>query len=206
MTCIIVAGIHRSGSSAVAGVLHRLGVHMGGPFLKTEPDNPRGYYEDDALVAINRHIVQWRDPSSYKFLPKDNRRYLHYVLRRKRDLWGVKDPRLCFTLGQFARALERAGEDYAIMRVRRHLKHSISSLADREGWPRDLARDVLKAHRQALEQNLERYEATEVRYDDLIDHTKQTIEELVEKLGLDPNEGQMANAVRFVDPDLRHYG
>jgi len=43
---ILVCGIHRSGTSMVAGVLFKLGVFMGEMFGKRNKLSPRGYFED----------------------------------------------------------------------------------------------------------------------------------------------------------------
>ena len=43
---IVVAGMHRSGTSLVAGYLQSLGVDMGARLLAADHANPRGYFED----------------------------------------------------------------------------------------------------------------------------------------------------------------
>jgi len=50
-TRIAVLGLYRSGSTAVAGALHHLGVDMGAPFFG-------GYYESEWL---SKQLRQWWD-------------------------------------------------------------------------------------------------------------------------------------------------
>ena len=45
--CIMVLGVGRSGTSAVAGALHKLGVNMGDSFVITDNTNPLGTFEDE---------------------------------------------------------------------------------------------------------------------------------------------------------------
>ena len=44
-TALVVLGMHRSGTSALAGMLHHLGVALGDRLMKATLDNPRGYWE-----------------------------------------------------------------------------------------------------------------------------------------------------------------
>ena len=43
---IIVLGMHRSGTSALTGVLNRVGVNLGDNLVAPEADNPAGYWEN----------------------------------------------------------------------------------------------------------------------------------------------------------------
>jgi GT2 family glycosyltransferase len=65
---IIVLGMHRSGTSSVAGLLARMGVAVGPEQdLLLGPDNPKGHYESARLhMACVRRLAaaggDWRDP------------------------------------------------------------------------------------------------------------------------------------------------
>ena len=43
---VLVLGMHRSGTSAIARGLAALGVFLGDDFLDAKPENPTGYWED----------------------------------------------------------------------------------------------------------------------------------------------------------------
>jgi hypothetical protein len=50
-------GLYNSGSTAIAGVLHRLGVSMGPPFWRSsDDDDPNNYYEP---VDLSWHLRRW---------------------------------------------------------------------------------------------------------------------------------------------------
>jgi hypothetical protein len=53
---IIVTGTGRSGTSAVARVLHESGVSMGQHFAGPSPQNATGYYEELSVAALNDKI------------------------------------------------------------------------------------------------------------------------------------------------------
>jgi hypothetical protein len=50
---LIVTGMHRSGTSAVARVVKALGFESGGELMEAAPDNPRGFFEREDVMNIN---------------------------------------------------------------------------------------------------------------------------------------------------------
>ena len=59
MTAVCVTGMHRSGTSFVAGALRFLGVSLGDParLLKPGPDNPLGYFEIASLMQLDDEVL-----------------------------------------------------------------------------------------------------------------------------------------------------
>lgn len=115
---VIVIGMHRSGTSALSGVLHQHGIIMGSERSfrpKPAPENPRGYYEhygfrclNDALLLMRRYRTK-----SYRadvpvttgtsFLKPLMR---HLVRTQTSEHWGWKDPRTCLTLDAWVNLLK----------------------------------------------------------------------------------------------------
>jgi len=56
---VCVTGMHRSGTSAVAGALRFLGVSLGNPdrMLPPGPDNPKGYFEVAGIVHLDDELL-----------------------------------------------------------------------------------------------------------------------------------------------------
>lgn len=54
---VVVAGMHRSGTSLVASVLSTLGVDMGSRLLPADAHNRRGYFEDEGFLSLNRRLL-----------------------------------------------------------------------------------------------------------------------------------------------------
>jgi hypothetical protein len=56
---VCVMGMHRSGTSFVAGALRFLGVSLGDParLLKPGSDNPLGYVEVATLVQLDEEVL-----------------------------------------------------------------------------------------------------------------------------------------------------
>src|SRR5215469_4551353 len=103
---IIVLGMHRSGTSALAGMLHHLGVALGDDLMPATADNPRGYWEHRDIVAINDRLMTelgraWHDvrPLPPMWENQDAaaraRIAIEAVLQRdfaEAPVWGLKDP------------------------------------------------------------------------------------------------------------------
>lgn len=111
---ICVLGMHRSGTSAVTGVLGELGVQLGpaGHLMLATADNPRGFFEHLLLARLNDQILSalggnWHEPpplhNGWEGEPglTDLRQRAQRVLQEDfgtASLWGWKDPRICLTL------------------------------------------------------------------------------------------------------------
>ncbi len=66
---IIVLGMHKSGTSLVAGALKKAGVNMGDNLLGRHWSNPLGHFEDMDFFRLNRKILRevgggWDNPPS----------------------------------------------------------------------------------------------------------------------------------------------
>lgn len=57
-TVLLVLGMHRSGTSALAGVLHRLGAALPEDRMAASADNVKGYYEPNKIVAAHDAILE----------------------------------------------------------------------------------------------------------------------------------------------------
>ncbi|MDY6973025.1 MAG: sulfotransferase [Thermodesulfobacteriota bacterium] len=115
---ILVLGMHRSGTSLMANLLHHMGVDMGPNNDIKAPDNPRGYYEDMAFVRTNDYILKLAGGSWYNPPTTDNirqagetplmQRHIRSLLNAKSNgaSWGWKDPRTVLTGAIYLQFLE----------------------------------------------------------------------------------------------------
>ena len=119
MSCVIVLGCYRSGTSAVAGVLHRLGVSMGKEFDKPSIANPTGYYEDLEFKRLYAQLAEGKEVEGSLD-----------VLARMRDteypIWGVKDPQLCILLHRFLPLLKTDHRIISTIRDKHKICDSLS--------------------------------------------------------------------------------
>jgi GT2 family glycosyltransferase len=165
-TAIIVLGMHRSGTSALTGMLHHLGVALGNRLMPATGDNPRGYWEHRDVVAVDEALMThlgwtWDDlrplPDGYEREPAGRvaARELREILARDFAgfrLWGVKDPRLCRLMDLWSPLLADLAIVPRFVLTLRHPAEIASSLAARDGLPVAAAmilwlRHVLEAER-----------------------------------------------------------
>jgi len=105
MTTTVILGMHRSGTSLVAGLLHHLGIFMGEGFGN---DGDWCHYEDPAFVSLNQQLLtvaggSWQNPPSIQSIWHSSHLYNEQIQRllRERSVhssWGFKDPRACLTI------------------------------------------------------------------------------------------------------------
>ncbi len=189
---IMVLGMHRSGTSLVAEMLHRVGVEMGERLLPPAPDNPRGFFEDEEVVSLNDRILaeaggSWDRPPSVERITRAGRSAriqadmaAYLVHRRGKVLWGFKDPRLALTFGVWLRAINvLCGGPPKIIRVERDREAVIRSLERRHGagdWRR-----LCWVYERRLWRYFDRWphDLLALDYGDILDDPELAAEELV---------------------------
>ncbi|MBI4673968.1 MAG: sulfotransferase [Chloroflexi bacterium] len=133
---LVITGMHRSGTSLVASLFHKAGVHLGAQLLAPQQgNNPLGFFEDvefiqfhtDALQARGQEILVTRDFSFHATDAETQRARAIIAARAAYPLWGWKDPRTTLCL-DFWRALL---PDARYLFVYRHPLDVLLSLARR---------------------------------------------------------------------------
>jgi len=214
--CILVLCQPRSGSSAVAGVLYRLGVDMGGG-MKRDALNPRGYYEDNRwkrpmeCVAGRGHafVVPERIPER-----------VHKAFEKaaaecnRRPLWGIKSTRTVVVMPHLRRYFEdpravvvRRDKDAIVQSVLHHAKKAYSQeptlaqaeqLVDAWGALRDQAAAVFPDEYRI-----------DIQYEDLLANPEAEVRRLAEfvyrDFYADALDVQIRRAIQWLDPSLQHF-
>jgi GT2 family glycosyltransferase len=181
-TAVVVLGMHRSGTSALAGMLHHLGVAFGNRLMPASADNPRGYWEHLDVVAVHQKLMTrfgrgWDDirplPPGYDAdeAGVEARRVLSAILLRDFagiGLWGLKDPRLC----RLATLLGSVCDELAIaarfVLVLRHPLEVAASLAARDGLGAERALLLWLRHVLEAERATRGRQRSIVHYEDLV--------------------------------------
>ena len=133
--------MHRSGTSSVAGLLARLGVHVGPTEdLLVGPDNPKGHYESGRLHgACLTRLAQaggdWRTPPAQApAAAVDAFRRSVGALIAEFDAqrpWLIKEPRLCLVARELLPLLTRP----LFVHVVREPDAVVASLVRRDAMP-----------------------------------------------------------------------
>ena len=223
MQCLLVLGMHRSGTSALAGSLRTLGVYLGDRLMPSRPgENQRGYFEDlEVYDAHNRLLdaagFSWDDPRplSLDSIPESDlgpRRADMVRLLRERfsgqTLWAVKDPRLSLLAPWWRDVLAEINIKPGFVIVYRHPGEVALSLASRNGFSAEKSASLWLNYNLAAEASTRGRPRVFVAYDELIDRPTETMSRVADCLGLDwPHApSDVAEELRrFVAPTLRNY-
>lgn len=145
--CLLVLGMHRSGTSALARGLAVLGASLGDELLPALPCNPRGFFEDRDIYACNKSLLGSLGLSWASAAPIPPRRLLELaqgepgeaalgLLRAKtggRELPAFKDPRLSRLMPFWRPLLAASGLAPACVLALRHPDAVAQSLGRRDG-------------------------------------------------------------------------
>jgi len=208
MTAIMVLGQGRSGTSAVAGVLHYLGVYMGQGLLPSTQDNAKGSFEDARFHRFNLQFVGGDvmnpRPNPANMAPWGRSALLDLVTEMDRhEIWGLKAPLICFT---FRLVLPFLPNPTYIIHTLRAREHIVDSVARVEGMGAVLeaARIVNRYETALLEARAivpPDWPQLYVAYDRLVEEPAEQVERIAAFVGLPVTK----EAIDFVDPKLRHW-
>lgn len=117
-TALVIAGMHRSGTSLVASILADTGLHLGDHLLGPGEGNPAGHFEDLDFLALHQRILAANGLGTDGFttqrelvvppeLAHESARLI--IARRSRGSpWGWKEPRTTLFLNHWAEAIPEA--------------------------------------------------------------------------------------------------
>lgn len=178
---LLVAGMHRSGTSAVVRALNLLGAALPSTLLAPDAGNPAGYWESPEVIRLNDEALasaglSWDATAA---LPPDwfaspaatafERRVTALLTREftGAPLFAVKDPRLCRLLPAWLRAVEALGVRPVVVLPVRHPAAVARSLARRDGMPAAHALQLWLRHALDAERASRGVERMFVAYEDL---------------------------------------
>lgn len=180
---LLVLGMHRSGTSALSGVLASLGAHTPRTLMPVTADNERGYFESSALADFHDELLQsaggrWSDWDAFNpaWLASGQSqafgRRLQELLQQEfgdAPLFLVKDPRICRFVPFWLRTLQAMQVTPKVVIPLRHPMEVARSLGARDAF--GLNRSLLIWLRHVLEAEFATrgLDRSMVRYVDLLD-------------------------------------
>jgi hypothetical protein len=217
-----VLGMHRSGTSALTGMLHHLGVALGERLMPASPDNPRGYWEHNDIVDVDHRLMAtlgrtWDDmrplPAGFERdeAAQAAARDLSLILNRDFggvSLWGLKDPRLCRLMPLWTSLLAEERVKPRFLLALRHPLDVAASLAARDGLSAARAGVLWLGYLLAAERATRGKQRAIVHYEDLVgEQGWRGIAALIaDEFGIAwPRAGDAAEAAvdDFLTPELR---
>ena len=219
---ILVAGMHRSGTSAITRTLSILGCTLPKTLLAPHPGNERGFWESPEIVGINREVLvsagstleEWRefDPRWYTSPVADQlRRRARTVLEREfgdSPLFVIKDPLLCRLLPFWIEALESFDARPLIVSPIRNPLDVAESLETRDGIDRSIGHLMWLQHVLSAEAGSRGLGRAYFRYDRLLVEPHAVVDRLGDVLGVSwPRRMNDADEEidQFLSTRLRHH-
>lgn len=221
-TAILVLGMHRSGTSALARITNFLGASLPRHLRPANKTNPRGHWESAPLVALHDQLLtaldsswdDWRTPGS-RWKESDAAGRFAGRLRMAIDeefgnapLIVLKDPRICRTLPYWMSILEKSGIRSAPVIIVRNPLEVAESLRTRDGMSFERAMLLWLRHMLDAEFETRHLARNIVTFDALLEDWKLLAAQTAGRLGISwPRQpGDAAHDVReFLDLELHNH-
>jgi hypothetical protein len=221
-TAILVAGMHRSGTSATTGALSMCGVALGSSLIPAAEDNPKGYWESADAVSIHDELLHSLDRSwdDIRALPDGwetgapafvaAAAIEELILREfaHQPIWAIKDPRICRFIPLWTSVLQRLGIKVVVLFVVRKPSEVAASITARNGWLGPIGDLLWMRHVFEAEHATQHITRCVITYEEILADALGSMERAASRLGVTlPNQTDSVELQlrAFVSPDGRHH-
>ena len=218
---LLVLGMHRSGTSALTGVLHDCGARIATNLIADQPEiNRQGFWEDREVVEINDAVLEgcglrwfdWRAVPQQTMQglaagPVGMRACTHLETQYSNQAVSVcKDPRFSRTLPFWQACLSKTDLHCHFLLCVRHPSEVAASLRARDGLPLEYGHLLWLVYNLDALRALDAESAQRVSYADLFDAPLGTLQNLIDQTGLNHLLAvDQAAIAKRVDSTLRHH-
>jgi hypothetical protein len=219
---LVVAGMHRSGTSAMARLLSLSGATLPERVMDPGPDNPLGYWEPWEMVALDDEILEAVDSRwDNVFAVKDNDRAWaargRFLDKAKdflthnfgdQDLLVMKDPRSSILARFWRQALNEIAVDPVYVIMVRHPLEVADSLLARNGSPRAKSLLLWTSYMLAVERDTRDAPRIFVTYSDMLNDWRGVLDRVEAAMGRPLPRRTPAAGVeieRFLSKSHRHH-
>jgi hypothetical protein len=221
-SALVVAGMHRSGTSAVARLLSLAGGALPGNIIQPGPDNPTGFWEPADMVGLNDRILasvgsRWDDIFGHRVGPAVWERRAEHIDEARAfisDSYAdasaavLKDPRASLMIRFWDEALKAEGRRPVYVIMVRHPLEVAASIMARGDASEATAVMAWTAHMLSIERDTRGLSRVFVDYDDLLTDWRSVLTRVQATSGkaLPPLVPEAeAEIARFLSPDQRHH-
>jgi hypothetical protein len=214
---LCIAGMHRSGTSMLTGLLQACGLHLGPlrDLLPPQPDNPEGYWENRSFLRINERILDvlggdWKNPPPNAAVDAKHESRLRKLKKQGRNLaqrfhgrepWGWKDPRNCLTLPFWRNVVPTAK---VLICVRNPLAVA-ESLRLRDALPTAISLELWLSYNRRLLEDAPLRDRLITHYESYILDPEQELRRVLVWAGISMGKDGVAKACQRFNPSLLHH-
>jgi hypothetical protein len=216
---IVVLGMHRSGTSALSGLLCQAGFDAPSDLMSADAVNPRGYWESSGLFALNDNFLgelgsRW---DTLDTLPQGWQhgetaaRWRSNLLNHLCHAYAgasapvIKDPRLCILLSGLSPWLESGALRVEMLLTLRDPFEVARSLKEAQNLPSRDGMRLWLQHVLSAERISRGWPRLMVNFDSLIHNPHQNLERCLKLLEAEQNTAALESQIsNFIDPELHH--
>lgn len=209
---IPIIGMHRSGTSALAGAMHKLGADLGpsSSWIQPASDNPRGFFEYAPVVDLDRDLLaalggSWSNPPPLPSGWTGDSRIADLRIRAERlaselpERMVMKDPRLSLLLPLW----QEVARVPATILCLRHPVSVANSLIARDEFT--LEQGLFLWFRYNSAALINSPEALVVEYESLLTQPGRELERVAQHLGLEVSPETLEGASDRVYRSMAHH-
>ncbi len=220
--CLIVLGMHRSGTSALAGVLQLLNVNLGKDLIASEVTNPKGFFENTNIYNANERLLKslrssWEAPL---LLPENwwlqenlsiHKNSIIELLQtefKDSKLFGIKDPRMCLLLPFWQQIFRELRITPYYLIILRNPLEVATSLVRREHFSYEKSLTLWMNSMLYAERYSRNHPRIFIAFEKLLHNPQKTITSISNILSVKfPKSFQEVESAihKFLTPGLKHY-
>jgi GT2 family glycosyltransferase/glycosyltransferase involved in cell wall biosynthesis len=216
---IVVLGMHRSGTSAIANALGCMGVSLGDDLLPAGKDNPKGFFEDKAINDLNIEMLSvlgldWFSLSLITDAHVDQLIAAGYLEKATSLLqskmkghrnFGFKDPRVSKLLKFWKKVFAQFDCEVNYVLCLRHPLSVANSVLKRNKTPIKKGYLLWLSYNVSIANELESLPFVAIDYDRFMAEPNDKLVLLAQQLGLELQSDLASDFVtNFLDENLRH--
>lgn len=220
-TAVFVLGMHRSGTSVLAGALGKLGCDLPATLMAGNKDNEKGFFESDPIYRLNQKILQsvgsdWYD---WRTLPNKWEESSHASKFRdeaitvlEQEFLGspffvIKDPRISRLVPFWIAVCKDMNITPKFVNIIRNPLEVSESLYRRDGFHRETSQLIWLHYNLQSEHDTRGYSRTYITYDSILTDwifVFDTIQKDIDVALPRFSQSSIAEVDDFITNDLRH--
>lgn len=214
--CVLVTGMHRSGTSMHAGMIKILGADMGVTLGPKPGVNDKGFFEHKRIMRNNQYLLEslgmsWDSSSSLgqRWLERTKKfelqaRNLVEESFGESKLFCIKDPRICRMLKMWLPLLDNIGVTTSVILCVRHPEDVYGSLSKRGEISRDNAMSLWSTYYGDFLRDIDR-SYTVLEYNKTVEDPSGYLCKIASSIGLHNVEPTATDeSIEFVSEELKH--
>lgn len=215
---ILVLGMHRSGTSALSGVIQLMGAYLGKNMMPANPYNKKGHFESLDFYYLNDKIMKsigtnWNDlkdvDARLADIPKAIYEELTYsVLENINDtdkIFSLKDPRVSILLPIYQKFAQENDIQLYYVVIKRDPNEIALSLRNRDGMSLEKGVKLSEKHFNCIDKYTPD-DKIEMTFDELLNNTDQIIQQIINYIPeLNINDNIKSKIQTFLDKKMKHH-